>query len=156
VKDARLFPFTDETYGKLWGHALQRSGLLSIDRGTNRKTIHPHGLRKFFRSQGALRAAVDAIEHLMGHAGYLTDSYRRLSRDQLAAEYRKAEPLLTIGAAPAAIRETEARVRDQAVDLDALRRENATLKERMAAIEAIMAALEREPGLLSRALSRAD
>jgi len=135
AKDTRLFPFTDETYGKLWGHALQRSGLLSIDSGTNRKTIHPHGLRKFFRSQGALRAAVDAIEHLMGHAGYLTNSYRRLSREQLAAEYRKAEPLLTIGAAPAAIRETEARVKEQAMDLDTLRRENQQLRGRVAAIE---------------------
>jgi len=136
LTDDRLFPFTDETYGKLWGHALERSGLLSIDNGTNRRTIHPHGLRRFFRSQGALRAAVDAIEHMMGHAGYLTNSYRRLSREQLAIEYQKAEPLLTVGVAPAAMRETEERVREQAVDIVTLQRENQKIREQLAAATA--------------------
>lgn len=159
--DDRIFPFMDETYAKVWGHALRRSGLMSVDRGTNRRQIHPHGLRKFFRSQGALRAPVDAIEHMMGHAGYLTASYRRLSVEELSPEYLKAEPLLTIGATPAAVRETEERVKAQAVDIDSLRRENQQLresvdgmKERMATSENVMAQftaiLKAHPELLKK------
>ena len=96
VRDPRLFPWDATTVSKAWAIALQKAGLHEVDSATGRATIHPHMLRKFFRSQLALSCPVDIVETLMGHQGYLTDAYRRYSRKQMAEYYLAAEHEVTI------------------------------------------------------------
>lgn len=63
-----------------------------------RNLYHPHGLRKSFRSiVGAVHP--DLAEILMGHVGYLGNSYRRYD---LLKEYEKVEGLLSMGSTEAA------------------------------------------------------
>lgn len=95
-KDPRLFPFTVKTVDQFWDTALRNAGLLNYDETTNRKDLHIHMLRKFFRSQLGLSCPLDVIEELMGHSGYLTGSYRRISKNQLAELYSKNEYRVTI------------------------------------------------------------
>lgn len=94
--DDRIFPFSPNTAEQMWVNAITNAGLLSVDKSTNRKGLRIHQLRKVFRSQLALGAPVDIVEMLMGHEGYLTDVYRRYSRQQLAEYYKKHEALLYI------------------------------------------------------------
>ncbi|MCZ7401225.1 MAG: hypothetical protein O8C61_03285 [Candidatus Methanoperedens sp.] len=96
VKDDRVFPFTQGTAEQMWNNALVNSGLLSVDKGTNRKQLRMHQLRKFFRSQLALGCPVDIVEALMGHEGYLTEAYRRYTKAQMAEYYQKNEHHITL------------------------------------------------------------
>lgn len=97
--DNRLFPFTKSVVYDMWNSALRKSGLFKLDAITNRATIRIHSLRKYFRSNLPLGGCpVDVIEEMMGHAGYLTDSYRRLTESQLSELYNEHEHLLYIGA----------------------------------------------------------
>ncbi|NJD54565.1 MAG: site-specific integrase [Candidatus Methanoperedens sp.] len=94
--DNRIFPFSSNVAEAMWITAIRNAGLLSVDKSTNRKTFRIHQLRKFFRSQLALSCPLDIVETLMGHEGYLTESYRRYTRVQIAEYYLKHESLLHI------------------------------------------------------------
>lgn len=96
LDDNRVFPFSDNNALEMWTNALTNAGLLTVDKGTNRKQLRIHQLRKFFRSQLALGCPVDIVEALMGHEGYLTDAYRRYTKAQMAEYYLKNEHHITI------------------------------------------------------------
>jgi len=138
AEDERLFPFSDQTVNQLWENALRKAGLLSIDRGTRRKQLHIHMLRKFFRSQLALACPVDIVEALMGHSAYLTEAYRRYTKKQMAEYYRKGEHLVTISI-PKEIREIESEFRQELEKnrklIEDLVIENRELKERLRRVE---------------------
>ncbi|MDV0441713.1 tyrosine-type recombinase/integrase [Methanorbis furvi] len=95
--DNRIFPYsvTNET-AKL-NRLLQASGTYRIDPQTRRSLIHFHSFRKFFLTEFKLAASAEVAEELAGHTGYLSGSYRRLSKRDMQEEYRKAEMRLTIG-----------------------------------------------------------
>lgn len=84
--DGRLFPFSDQNANTLWDNAVEKAGLFSRDKGTNRKQLHYHQFRKFFISQLSLIISKEIAETLAGHNGYLTGSYRRYTKKQLADE----------------------------------------------------------------------
>ena len=63
----QVFPFK-KSAPLMFNRALSRTGLLEKDESTGRYTIHPHVLRKFFRTRLATEMQVDIIEALMGHA----------------------------------------------------------------------------------------
>ncbi|MDD4484782.1 MAG: site-specific integrase [Methanoregula sp.] len=94
--DRRLFPFSHQTASQMWDTALKKSGFFSRDATTGRKQLHYHMLRKFFISQMSLAVSKEIPEVLAGHAGYLTDAYRRYTRSQLREYYLKAEQMVTI------------------------------------------------------------
>ena len=94
--DDRLFPFSMNVVLEMWGNALRKAGFDERDYRTKRRKYRIHGLRKFFRSQLALAVPVDIVETLMGHEGYLTESYRRYSERELWEWYKKGEHLLLI------------------------------------------------------------
>lgn len=96
TEDARIFPFNKETAYMMWSNALKKTGLLQLDSTTKRTTLHPHVLRKFFRTKMATLIPVDVTEALMGHEGYLTEVYRRYSQEDLAKFYTQGEPSLRI------------------------------------------------------------
>jgi len=94
--DSRIFPFEPRTAYSIWTKALHKSGLNGRDKSTNREKLHPHVLRKFFRTRLGAVIPVDVIEALMGHEGYLTEVYRKYSLEDLAKLYLKGEPALLV------------------------------------------------------------
>ena len=77
--------------------ALHKSGLNGKDKSTGREKIHPHVLRKFFRTRlGAAGIQIDVVEVLMGHEGYLTEVYRRYTQEDLAKFYKQGEHVLQV------------------------------------------------------------
>lgn len=137
--DGRLFPFTDQTASAMWDNALTKAGLLSRDKGTNRKQLHYHQLRKFFISQLSLIVSKEIGEMLAGHAGYLTGAYRRYTKKQLAEEYLKGQHLLTIQA-PKELQEMEtefkAKMQTHSEIIEDLVMEKIALKQEMAILKA--------------------
>jgi integrase len=97
AEDERIFPFNAKTATDIWNNALDKANLNGKDKETNRHKIHPHVLRKFFRSNAGM-VSVDMAEALMGHSAYLTDVYRKYPNPEetLGAFYKKVEPSLEI------------------------------------------------------------
>jgi len=118
--DDRVFPYEYGTINKIWETAVKKAGFYSKDEVTDRNQTHIHQLRKFFRTMTATKIPVDVAESLMGHSRYLSRSYRRHTRDQIAEYYLKAEPVLTIFTTD----DQEARGR-----LTTIEKENASLRE---------------------------
>ena len=96
-KDERLFPFDTKVAYDQWRNALDKARLNGRDKATNRLIIHPHVLRKFFRSKAGM-VSVDMAEALMGHSGYLTDAYRKYPNPEqtLGEFYKQIEPSLEV------------------------------------------------------------
>jgi len=100
-EDKRIFPFSFTVASALWNNSLKKAGLENHDKGTNRRTLHIHMLRKVFRTQlGAAGVPRDIIEALMGHAEGLDAVYRSYSEEQLKKEYLKGESHLLVFASP--------------------------------------------------------
>jgi len=95
-EDDRLFPFEDSTAYMIWRNALSRAEMSERDKNTNRRKLHPHVLRKFFRTRLGSVIPVDVVEALMGHEGYLTEVYRRYSMEDLAKFYLQGESALLV------------------------------------------------------------
>lgn len=95
-EDSRVFPFTTQNAYVIWYNALEKAGFKAKDNGTGRYTIHPHVLRKFYRTRLGGVIHVDIVEALMGHEGYLTNEYRRPSEEDLAKSYKQGEHALLV------------------------------------------------------------
>jgi len=147
TEDQRLFPFEANTAYAIWKNALKKSGFLKKDTQTNRHTIHPHVLRKFFRTRLGSVLPVDVVEALMGHEGYLTEVYRRYSHEDLARFYLQGEPAITVFAEAEEVAklrvEVEERNRQLQALVNGLTAENLELKQRIARAEEKLAELER-------------
>jgi len=96
AEDARLFPFENCTAYSVWNNALEKAQMDERDESTSYRKMHPHVLRKFFRTRMATLIPVDVVEALMGHEGYLTEVYRRYTVEDLAAFYLKGESALLV------------------------------------------------------------
>ncbi len=96
ANDERIFPLTTTAIRVKWNQFLDKAELGKKDRKTGIREIHVHCLRKYFRTRIATVCRQDIVEHLLGHKGYLTSSYVRLTRDELAKEYKKGMNELTI------------------------------------------------------------
>ena len=94
--DERIFPLTTTAIRVKWNQFLDKAELGKKDRKTGIREIHVHCLRKYFRTRIATVCRQDIVEHLLGHKGYLTSSYVRLTREELAKEYKKGMNELTI------------------------------------------------------------
>jgi integrase len=91
-QERRIFPYSDNTVRLIWSNIIKKTDLFRKDSNTNRLTLHPHCLRKFFRSY---LGNVDLAEHLMGHGGYLT-SYRDMKKEDLGKHFLKYAQNVTI------------------------------------------------------------
>ena len=96
TEDNRLFPFGESTANFIWNNSLSKAGLDQKDASTKRRKIHPHVLRKFFRTRMGSVIPVDVTEALMGHKGYLTDVYRRYGEEDLAKFYKQGETAIVV------------------------------------------------------------
>ena len=86
LDDDRLFPFSQDNARSMWNRLCNKAGYREKDETTGRRKVHIHSLRKFFRTQLS-RFDRDIAEKLMGHEGYLTREYFRVSVEELAEKY---------------------------------------------------------------------
>lgn len=96
AKDDRIFPFSVSVPNLMWNNALRKAGLENHDKGTGRRTLHIHMLRKVFSSRMKLVVPREIVEALMGHEGYLDDAYRRYTKEEIKEWYRKGESHLYV------------------------------------------------------------
>lgn len=93
-----IFPFTVYSARHYWTLAIKKAQLDDKDPNTGRYELHPHVLRKRFRTKlgGVDGVPIDVVEAMMGHQGYLTSVYRRNSKDELSKFYLKGEHALLV------------------------------------------------------------
>ena len=139
VEDDRLFPFLNNTAYAIWKNAVRKAGFLKKDKQTNRHTLHPHVLRKFFRTRMGTVIPVDVAEALMGHEQYLTEVYRRYTAEDLAKFYLQGEPALLVFTEAEEVGKLRAEVEEGKKQLqtlvNGLTAENLELKSRMSKAE---------------------
>jgi integrase len=103
-----IFPFTSINFNYIWRNALDKANLKRVDSRTNRATLHPHGLRKFFRLVVG-RHGQDEAEALMGHQTGLNAVYAKFTGEmgerRLREIYLKALPELSIYGRPRLVTE---------------------------------------------------
>ncbi len=133
-EDSRIFPFSSTNAYALWYNAVAKSGLKEKDNGTRRYTLHPHVLRKFYRTRLGGVIPVDVVETLMGHNGYLTSEYRRYTEEDLAGFYMKGEYALHVFSNGAEIGKEIQKVKEEKTYLEsfvteALRKKDLEIQE---------------------------
>jgi integrase len=139
----RVFPFNVSTAYSMWKKALHKSGLNGKDKSTGREKLHPHTLRKFFRTRlGAVGSSVipiDVVEALMGHEGYLTEVYRKYSLENLRKFYLKCESALLVFTEAQEVtklrQEVEERNKNLQTLVNGLTTENLEIKSKVANLE---------------------
>jgi integrase len=140
AEDNRLFPFESPTAYMMWTNALAHAKKDERDLSTNRHRIHPHVLRKFFRTRMATLIPVDVVEALMGHEGYLTEVYRRYTQEDLANFYLQGESSLLVFTEAEEVSRLRVEVEERNKQLQTLANglasENLELKARVARVEA--------------------
>jgi integrase len=99
--DPRLFPYDGCLVRNIWNRLLRNAKLGERDKRTKFHKMHPHVLRKYYRTHMSLDVPLDVVEALMGHEGYLTEAYRRYSIEQLGEQYLKGEKNISIFETPA-------------------------------------------------------
>lgn len=120
-KTKRVFPFSSVNLYGMWALALDKTGLLEKDKETNRITLRPHNLRKFFRTRGQWKNP-DIAEALMGHQEGITKVYARYDQAEqlLEAGYLEAEPNLSIYANTSTMLQLRDKVERQSDDIQEL------------------------------------
>jgi integrase len=106
--DGRVFPITRQTAESYWQLMLKRSNLDKHDQTTNIRELHLHTLRKYFRTNMAKPLGLDITEAIMGHRGYLTESYRRYSKQDLAKMYQENQEYITVIQEPRSLEKLDA------------------------------------------------
>jgi integrase len=137
VDDGRIFPHDPNSINKTWNRALKRAGMYQKT-GRGQQKFHPHSLRQFFSTQLRKDGAPDSVvEVLLGHKLYL-GTYTRYTPAMLQEAYEKHSAALTIGGEDQ-VRKTIGALAEKATALngtiDALQRDNTTLRERLQKIE---------------------
>jgi len=142
-EDKRIWPFEPNTAYYMWRGAVEKSGFAKrflYNNGLGRFTVHPHVLRKFFRTRMATVIPVDVVEALMGHEGYLTEVYRRYSIEDLAKFYKQGEHTLSVFAESENVSKLRAEIEEKNKQLQALvnglTAENMELKAQLNALKA--------------------
>jgi integrase len=145
--DDRVFPFEANTAYVIWRNALKKAGFLQKDSQTNRHRMHPHVLRKFFRTKLGAVIPVDIVETLMGHEGYLTEVYRKYSFEDLAKFYSQGEAAISIMAELEEVSKLRVEVEERNKQLqqlvNGLIAENLELKEKMRMLESKISEIEK-------------
>ncbi len=117
---------------------------LRQDSLTKRHLIHIHSCRKYFRTVAVKSMSLDVVEQILGHAGYLSGSYVRLTEDELAEAFKEGCYVLSITEGQAA-KEIRDRVDYQGERLLSLEREIEQLQMSKKIMETI---INQNPGLL--------
>ena len=131
----RLFPFSADNARVIWRVACKKSNLEEKIPETGRLAIHPHTLRKYFRTKLGAVIPVDVVEQLMGHHGYLTNAYRRYSEDELAKWYLEGEPALMLSTDTASMIKVQHELETQQHVHEVLMKENIDNRAKIITLE---------------------
>lgn len=93
LNDERVFPMNPENARKKWRTLVRRAGYDKKDDVSGIRLVHPHCLRKYFRSY---LGNADLAEHIMGHAQGMTRQYRNMKLEDLQEEFLKYADNITI------------------------------------------------------------
>jgi integrase len=131
----RVFPFSRDSAYSMWDRAIRGAGYFNQDSQTRRVTMNIHRLRNFFSVQVASAAGQQFSELILGHSDKYDKAYSEQSPKEKEKNYKKAEPMLTIGAiGPMLEKYVE--------DLAQLKQSNEELKKRLADMKQVEAILE--------------
>jgi len=139
--DPRIFPFNASTAYSIWRKALHKAGLNDRDKSTDREKLHPHVLRKLFRTRlGAAGVIpIDVVEALMGHEEHLTKVYRKYTVQDLGKFYLKGESALLVFTEVQEVtklrQEVEERNQSLKTDFISLSTKNLNLENKLAKME---------------------
>jgi predicted RNase H-like nuclease (RuvC/YqgF family) len=111
------------------------------DNSLERFMVHPHVLRKFFRTKMGQVIPVDVTEALMGREGYLTEVYRRYSLEDLAKFYKQGEHTLLVFAESENLSKLKEEQKQLQALVNGLTAENMELKAKVNALERQIAEL---------------
>jgi len=130
LRGGKIIRYTNRAIGKRYRRLLKRCGLAV--KSVKWHELHLHTLRKYFATMCEIAGVNPSIkDYFMGHvAGYLATSYFRPNLKQLAEEYRKAIPHLSI------VKIMESR------RLNHLEEENKLLKQKLEQLEMKISFLE--------------
>jgi integrase len=154
-RDDRLFPFSVANARSIWNNALRKTGNSGRDKRTNWYVMHPHVLRKFFRTNLDKVIPADIVEALLGHETYLISVYRKYDSSDLANFYHDGEHALAVfSSATEQLTTITTQLKDDNTNLqrivNGLHAENLTLKaqlrtntEKLAKIEQIIIAFQK-------------
>jgi len=147
-EDDRLFPFSETNARHMWNLALKKTGNHHRDRTTKIHAMHPHVLRKFFRTRLGAVLPLDVVECLMGHESYLAQVYRRYSTEDLAKFYKQGEHALLIFTEAAEVsrlrEEIEEKNKQLQTIINGLVSENLELKSKVEELEKRLNLLDKE------------
>ena len=145
VEDERIFPFSDYISSIMWNGALKKAKLENHDKGTGRRTLHIHMLRKYFISRLQIVVPKPIVECLVGHESGLDDAYRRYTNDEIKDWYQKGESQLYIFI-PEEIGEVQTKFTDgllkAQVLINGLSIENINLKQKVENLETTLTELQ--------------
>jgi integrase len=82
-----VFDWTEANSRYMFTEAIKKAGLGERDHKTKRFIYHIHGLRKFFTTN--IKLSENMTHALLGHVGYLDNSYVRFTKKQLGEAYLK-------------------------------------------------------------------
>jgi integrase len=148
AEDKRIWPFEANTAYYIWRSSIKKAQFdkrFQYNNSLERFMVHPHVLRKFFRTKMGQVIPVDVTEALMGHEGYLTEVYRRYSLEDLAKFYKQGEHTLLVFAESENVSRLRAEIEERNKQLQALvnglTAENMELKAKINALERQIAEL---------------
>jgi len=128
----RIFPFTCSWANQIWKRGLEKAGLSQKDDKTGYLELHLHTLRKFFRTKMEAEIPQQTVEFLLGHKGYLSDSYRRLTIQEAGEDYLEGEPAVTIHETKYTLeKELEEKLEERNHKIEELREELTETKEEL-------------------------
>lgn len=96
IDDGRVFPITRQSAESYWQLMLKRANLDQRDSTTKVRILHEHVLRKFWRNNMIKPLGPDVCEALLGHRSYLSQAYRRYSKQDLAKMYQENQEYITV------------------------------------------------------------
>jgi len=124
--DNRLFGISDQCIRRFWNIYLEQASLNERDKNTQKefRKYHFHTLRKFFQTYMSMEMEDKFVKILMGHIGYLGESYDRIPIDILGKKYLDAMHQVSIT-------EVSPTVKEMGGQLSQLQQENAELRRKM-------------------------
>jgi hypothetical protein len=118
-----------------WVLAIRKAKLDVKDSNTGRYELHPHVLRKRFRTRLGGVIPVDLVEAMMGHGGYLTSAYRRNTKEDLGEFYLQGEYSLIVESDMKDLVKVREDVKKQRIMNESLLFENMDSKKRVQQLE---------------------
>jgi hypothetical protein len=90
-------PITEHSIRQYYNRLLPSIGIHNERRKLHEFSVH--GFRKYFKTKAELTGVKPAVETLMGHSlGRVSDSYLKLSENEVLNQYCKASDTLSINA----------------------------------------------------------